>query len=312
MVNKVNKEEWLAVLSSHKQLNSLFFNPDFLSVVKDAFDYQVHYFVVVQKQVPLFAAAIFSKGKDVVVPLAFTYSSIYIDKTISDRKRIDLLKSFIDLLKKDFRKISFRFNADLEDLRPFTWLGFKLDLRYTYIKQIGEGVHQSVLRNVERAKSDGYYFKAVSVDDESIKRNLDDFSHYGLSKKAYGQYHKLFDELFGMGCLKSFNVYLGEQLVCSNIVLLDEKTHQLYTLLINKTDHKNATSYLYKEAIDWCKDHGYRFIDYCGANEERIADFKSYFNPHLSPYYLVSFVPYENQTNLIKQKFKAIVKRVIR
>jgi len=311
MVTQINKDEWLAVTAKYEGLSSLFFKPDFLDIIKDAFNYQLHYFVAVQKQAPLFAAAIFSKGRDVVVPLAFTYSSIYIENTISDRKRVDLLKSFIGLLKKDFKKISFRLDDELGDLRPFTWQGFKLGLRYTYIKEVKENVHHSVLRNVERAKSEGYDFKIGTVDKESIQKNLDDFSNYGLTKSAYPKYHQLFERLSSMGYLKSFNIYLEEQLICSNIVLLDKNARKLYTLLVNKTSHKNATSYLYKETIDWCANNGYQSIDYCGANDESIANFKSYFNPNLSPYYLVSYAPYKNLANNMELKFKTIIKRII-
>lgn len=312
MVKQVGKEEWLTVLANQQQFRSLFFNYDFLAAVKDAFGYQLHYFMAVQKQVPLFAAVVFSRGKDVVVPLAFTYSSIYLDEAISDRKRVDLLKSFIGLLKSNFRKISLRLNAELEDLRPFIWQGFQVSLRYTYIKRIGEDVHQSVLRNAERAKSEDCYFKVSVVERESIEKNLDGFRNYGLPRSAYGQYHQLFEQLAFMGCLRSFNVYKGEELICANIVLLDEEKRQLYTLLINKTNHKTATSYLYKETIDWCAVNDYRFIDYCGANEERISDFKSYFNPHLSPYYLVSYSPFGSFINHAKPKIKAIIKRIIK
>ena len=311
MVNKIDKGEWLAIIAGHEQLNSLFFNPDFLSTVKEAFSYQLHYFVAVQKQIPLFAAAIFSKGTDVVVPLAFTYSSIYVEKTISDRKRVDVLKSFIELLKKDFKKISFRLNSELQDLRPFIWQGFKLDLRYTYIKEVRLDVHQSILRNTERAKNENFFFRVSEVNEEVIKVNLDDFIKYGLKKATYQNYHKLFEQLSLMGNLKSFNVYKGEELICANIVLLDKSNQTLYTLLINKTHYKNATAYLYKETIDWCAAYDYQFIDYCGANEERIADFKSYFNPHLSSYYLVSYTPYKNMLNNISGEFKHIVKRIV-
>ncbi len=311
MVKQVGKEEWLTILANQQALRSLFFNPDFLATVKDTFGYQLHYYVAIQKQVPLFAAAVFSRGKDVVVPLAFTYSSIYLDQTISDRRRVDLLKSFIGLLKKDFRNISFRLNAEMEDLRPFIWEGFQVDLRYTYIKRIGEDVHDSILRNVERAKNEDFCFKVSVVEREAIKKNLDDFRHYGLPRSAYGQYYQLFERLAFMGCLRSFNVYKGEELICANIVLLDEEKHQLHTLLINKTNHKNATSYLYKETIDWCAVNNYQFIDYCGANDERISDFKSYFNPHLSPYYLVSYSPFRSFINNTKPKIKAIIKRIV-
>jgi len=311
MVRQVDKEEWLTIIARQQQLHSLFFNPEFLGVIKNAFGYQLHYYVAIQKQVPLFAAAIFSNGKNVVVPLAFTYSSIYLDQTISDRRRVDLLKSFISLLKKDFRKISFRFNAEMEDLRPFIWESFQVDLRYTYIKRIGGDVHDSVLRNVERAKSEDFCFKTATVEKESVQKNLDDFRNYGLSGFSYNQYQQLFEQLSLMGCLKSFNVYMGEELVCGNIVLLDEEKHQLYTLLINRTSHKNATSYLYIETIEWCAANGYQFIDYCGANDERISNFKSYFNPHLTPYYLLSYSPYGSFANNAKRKVKAIIKRIV-
>lgn len=309
MVKEVDTAEWQEAV---KNTHSVFFNPDFLNTIASSFKYKLHYIIYTEKGRVQAAFALFSKGKNIVTPIAFTYASIYWNKELSDRKYIAVFKSIIEYLKKKWVKISLRLSSEFTDLRPFTWNGFEIENRYTYIKDPDSGLHKSIRKNFEKAEISGCRFDVHAPDAQSIEKNLDFFKKQGITEETAVSYKKLFQSLSDRGDMLSFNVYEADKLICSNIFLIDKERQKVFTLLLYKTENKLAHTFLYKKRIEWCKANNVIEMDLCGANEEGIAEFKSYFNPRLEPYYLVHYNPYDHLMKDIYIKVKVFFKRIVR
>ncbi|WP_207532163.1 hypothetical protein [Desertivirga arenae] len=310
MVSEVGKEVWNNGKSS--LTDSVFFEPDFLQVIAESFHYKVHYLLAAEDGNILAAAAIFTKGVEIVIPLTFTYSSILIDSKISERRYLEVFQNLLKYMQGRWRRIQLRIGGgEIRDMRPFLWTGFEVKPKFTYIKDVTETeVHKSVESNFKKVSQGGVSFKVEKPGLLSIERNLAFLTKQGLSKKEVKPYFKFFDKLAEAGFLVSFNAYKNEELVCSNLVLLDG-LRKAYTLLIHKGDIKDIHTYIYIQGLKWMSTQRVKLVDYCGANLESIANFKSYFNPVLQPYFLVVYDERKHNMKLSFEKLKAVLKQVI-
>jgi hypothetical protein len=74
---------------------------------------------------------------------------------------------------------------------------------------------------------------------------------------------------------------------------------------------KDAHTYIYIEGLQWMNRQGVKLVDYCGANNEGIATFKSYFNPVLQPYFLAVYNERKHKMRLALLKIKTFLKQVL-
>ena len=287
MIREISENTWRQLLTS--KCESIFFNPDFLNVVSKSFDYKLHYLVYTEGGNVVLAAAVFSKKDKIVIPLAFTYTPIYYSESISERKYLIVFNHLVKYLKANWSDVSLRLPITLTDLRPFIWAGFRTRLRYTYIKAPDGDIHKSVSKNYIRGLNEGLTFKVENPSKTTIEKNLLFFKNYGLSASSHVSYLNFFTHAAQRDYLISFNAYKSEQLISSNLVLIDRATKTLYTLLLYSSNDKYSHTFIYKNGIDWAIKERFASIDYCGANEENIAIFKSYFNPELRQYVVVTY-----------------------
>ena len=307
-LKKIEEAEWQAAFKN--QYHSIFFDPDYLNLVKSAFNYNLHYYVCRKADNLQFAAALFSHKGKIVVPYAFTYNSIYFDKSIGDIIYVQIIEDFIKLLKYQFNNFFLRLPPSFTDLRPFIWAEFQISNRYTYYRESSKQLTNKLLKGIKKVENH-LTFKVNNANQEDISLNLDICFRYGLPKKLYANYKYLFDELSEKGYLKSFCVYYQNELVCTQIAIIDIKSRSLSTISINDLNNRMYVSYLNYEIYKWCDQNGIDYIDMVGANEKGIANFKYSFNANLVPYFLVSY----NRNTYFKhfaKKVKKVIKRLIR
>jgi hypothetical protein len=215
----------------------------------------------------------------------------------------DVNNSLIAILKKKFRSINLKLGINIIDIRPFIWSGFKIQTKYTHLKNNLLLAHKSVIKNLSKISDQKYYFEVEQPCESSIKLNIDFLQKLGSSKFHCIKYEMLIKKWAENGYLKAFNIYKNQELLCSNLVLIDEATKRAYTILLNNVDYteKYAHTFLYQSITDWCFKKGIFEIDFCGANIPGISIFKSYFNTELKIYYKISYHSFSNSLYDVKK-----------
>ncbi len=289
MILEIDSTRWRNILPL-KSL-SLFFNPDYLEAVGYAFNVNVRYFIFFEKETVLFASVVFEKNKNIVLPECFTYSPLWMCESLSDYKKVEIQKLFIEILKKQYRKILFKFNIDILDVRPFKWQKFQEQVKYTYIKNTSELPHKSIIKNLKKIDHDLFEFETKVTEISCLAVFMPFFTSLGYSESRWDCCKELFTLWSESGYLRTFNIKKGNQVIASNLVLLDNNMQKAYTIVLNPTDNteKYIHTYLYQNIIDWLQVNGYTEVDLCGANIEGVASFKSFFLPALKSYYYVSY-----------------------
>ncbi len=294
MILEIDSTRWRNVLPLNNL--SLFFNPDYLEAVGYAFNVKVTYFIFFEKETPLFASAVFEKNKNIVLPEQFTYSPLWMCETLSDYKKVEMQKLFIQSLKKRYRKITFKFNIDIIDIRPFKWQKFQEEIKYTYIKNTSRPPHKKITRDLKSIDHNIFKSEIKITQISCLNIFSPFFKELGYSKNKWHCFKKMFIKWSELGYLQTFNILKDDQVTASFLVLLDNNMQKAYTIVLNPTnsEDKHTHTYLYQYIIDWLHVNGYTEVDFCGANMEGVASFKSFFLPVLKSYYYISYTPFNH------------------
>ncbi len=309
MINEIDAKQW-SQFSLNKPL-SIFFNVDYLACISASFGVKIAYYNYIEKDQLLFLGAVFIKNNKITTPENFTYNPYWINPNISERKNIAIQTEFITYLKSNFKKIDLKFNVDIVDIRPFKWAGFDIDIRYTYIKDTSEASYNSISTNIKKATEQNITIHVNQPTEESISITTQLLINLKYSKELVNQYLNLLKNLSEQKLLICFEIYEGENLIGASICLLDHSLSKSYTLISNPVSKKYAFAHtlMYQYRIDWLKENNYKEVDFCGANYESIAYFKSYFNPTLKPYYVVR---YEKKGSRFIAPFKTLAKSLFK
>ncbi|WAC40325.1 hypothetical protein [Pedobacter sp. SL55] len=308
-LKKVNETDW--ALAFQKGFHSIFFDPKYLNVVKDAFGYELNYYTFVKGNKLLFAAAMFSKNGNIVVPYAFTYNSIYFDQAVGDIVYIQIFEDFIELLKKDFKNLSLRLPPNITDIRPFKWSGFEITNSYTYIKDPTAKIKHKLLKKVSITDKN-LTFVEEEISEANLTQHLHACFRYGLSKNYYEDYKELFLGLANKKYLKLLSLYKSDSLVTAQIALVDSSIKTLYTLFFNDFGNNTYVGSLNLATFNWCVENGITQVDMVGANDKGIANFKYSFNAQLTPYFSVSYNRNKFLLKTALQKAKGYLKKILK
>ncbi len=309
MIKEVDEQYWSNNVSSSKK--SLFFEVDFLEGVAESFSYNLHYFVFENKNKVLMAAALYSDGNNIVTCLPYTYSSIYFGDGLSDRKYLLITNDFIRFLKLKWQKISLRLPVEIKDIRPFIWGGFKISNRYTYLKETETSFPKKVVKNAEKATTDGMTLKVINAEDIDLKTCIKSFAKQGFDKRIVQSNLEMLASLTEQNQLLAFRADTNEGCVCTSLMLVDAMQKKAYALLISESLNEFAHVYINYERCKWCIKNGISQIDFCGANEPGIANFKSSFNGVLTSYSIVHYNPKYAFFNKRIQSLREIAKLII-
>lgn len=289
MWNRVSADEWQ---SAKRQFsNSLFFSSEFLDDIAAVYSLTTHFFLYKQKGKTLSAISFFSSGNRIITPVEFYYLPFWIQPNLSEPVYFEVVGSLAQLLKSDYRSIYFKLGVHIHDIRPFIWADFKIENKFTHLKVDHRSPHPSVTKNLRKSEVAQYRFAVIKPDGPSVQTNMEFLQSLGFQKSLCDKYVQLIHKWIYRGVLSAFNIYKGEKLICSNLVLLDREEKKAYQILLDNTGKEDrlAHTVLYSKLFEWCFENGFEVVDTCGANIRKISAFKSYFGTELRQYYKISY-----------------------
>jgi len=299
---KVNAVQWndALVVIPH----TIFFHEDFLNIISLVYSASLNFMLYRKGDELLAATAFFSKENSVITPVEFYYHPYFLKEQLIEVTYLQIHEELLSYLKKNYSAIQLKLDVNLTDIRPFIWAGFRVDNKYTYIKNGDTEPHYGVLKKLRKQDAREYYLKVEAPNEQSIGLNIDFHSSgLGFSKNFCSEYRSLLQRWADAGYLKAFNVYRAQRHICSNLTLLDMNNKKAYQILLNNVsnEEKYAHTFLYQKVFEWCFENGFDTVDMCGANIQSISKFKSYYNGTLTPYFKVSYSPYQNKAYGIAQ-----------
>ncbi len=198
---------------------------------------------------------------------------------------------FIQYLNNRYDHVRITHTPVLTDLRPFSWAGWKLNLRYTYHLEMENQTESDLWERVERrtrtairkAEKLGYIFQETSdielLFDQYCKIYKDRPMPVNFSLV---QHHVR--SVYESGLIRIFSVQAPNSETAA-IVAFVENDHESYAWVAGADpSHNNsgAASLLYWKYLSQCSQNRFDFV---GANLPSIAFFKRGMGGNLVPYY---------------------------
>ncbi len=303
---------------------SLWANPKLLNIFAERDDVVAYYLVIKKKNhdeasydlnkdtslnsalmiMPLFEKKKFSI-KYIHQPLEYYYTPVLF--FLNDKKydfenmnmKLSLLKELGAYLRKNYLKIKITFDYSLTDVRGFSWAGFRCTPSYTFIKDIS-----SYDRNEVFPKQKRYINKAlennISISTEWNLDVIEELSNSMLNRKNRDKRHisdkylNFYEKLHNEGLCFMVSAYKDNLPLAFRLLLFDFQSKYLYDFLAGANQQGNSLGanilcldYLFSNSFCLLNSYYQAFncFDFCGANTESIAYFKSQFNGRLVHYY---------------------------
>jgi hypothetical protein len=191
--------------------------------------------------------------------------------------------------------ISMGLTSDINDVRPFTWKNYEIDLQYTYVidlerplKEIWNGFDRDCRKNIIECMKYPMSIKQVSDIDrfnEIMKGHLtrDGPTFYHQQNPEY--LRELLDAY--PGNIKMYFFYNGGEVVGVK-VNMGYRQHYM-SWMGNVSLHKGLSTneFFYWQMIKSAKDEGYKRHENYGTINKRLNVFKAKFNPTLEPCFYV-------------------------
>ncbi len=228
----------------------------------------------------------------VSTPLLFTYYSGVLFNILPYEKRqkqiIERNQAILKIheyLKNNFQLFILKLHHTVNDVRQFVWLGYKVKPRHTLvldISSIGEvwdGLSNSLKRKVKEAEEKG--FRVVKTDDVEILSMQQILSYERKGGKFFLEFKdlkNLLAKLVQNGIIEIYHVLdkSGEVIASRGISVWNGKAYDVIAGATNK--EINASShFLVWKIIEELSSKGIREFDFCGADIESIAFFKTQF-----------------------------------
>ena len=200
------------------------------------------------------------------------------------------IEAFIDYLKKKYIRIHLNLHPNLTDLRQFSWSGFEVTPRYTYIVQVQKEnkVRSNIKREIQKAEKHNSEFvdsldlrKFYALYEETCKRQK-------MTKKSLKYFEKLTKNLRKDKNVKIFFTKENDIYTASIYVLIHRSNAYFFAGGIS-TEFRNhgSNSFLFYHLINYLKEMGIESFDLIGANTKAIVQFKKGFYPDLVSYFKV-------------------------
>ncbi|MDQ8003183.1 MAG: hypothetical protein REI64_00210 [Pedobacter sp.] len=318
MINYLSAEVWMSTILKDRQL---FFNEklEFVDAIAKSFLLETNYIVYVVRGKVVISLIAYSKGKKIIDPLYFIYSTFWVAK-LKDTQYCTYVTDFLNSLTTSFTHISLNLNTNIVDVRPFSWCGFSTKNRYTYLKYLSNsegGYSADINRSVKEFQSLGAKVDLLPISDDILTKNFGFLRDNGFfSSSEMVNVITSFRNLKGYNSVQLFGCYIDDQLFASSIVLLDDMSKVAYIAFVCKIERKvsgnhSMHAYLYDAMFSYFKKNGYENVDLLGANVYSIAKFKSKFTANLKVYYQVDYSATKNYISAFLSKLKRVVKKMI-
>ncbi len=217
--------------------------------------------------------------------------------TLKQKRKESYLQSVTDEIGQELKKISPNYTSitlshGLTDIRPFKWNGYKDESHYTYkldlaasLDDIWAGFDATCKKNIKKSEKLGLAIKRVHDSDKFYDVMKKRYEEQELNAPLYSaQYLADLMEAYPEN-LKMFFVYQGEDIIALCIDC-DYKGRVIHWLGAARFDNGIAgNDYMLWELIKQARGDGFKEFEIQGANQKRLSEFKSKFNPGLETYY---------------------------
>lgn len=198
----------------------------------------------------------------------------------------------IDAISPHFVSISF--GQNIQDIRPFQWKGFEIDVHYTYTVDVTLPI-ETIWNSLSKScKKD---LRSIEKRNISLKETDDSKTFLSIMQDRYGQQglnFPIFSLDYLNDILAAFPHYVKMFFLCENDKILSLGTTYHYNTRyvfwiggVNTDTTVSGNDMLYWELIKKAKAEGSKTVDFGGASTERLCFFKSKFNPGIEQNFTV-------------------------
>lgn len=282
-------EQWVNTFSSIE--TSLFNHPNFIHTIAAAYQKQITWYVVSDKDAVLFSIPIYHSNRNASLVTHFFYQAIVLHQDFPEIKLLESWKELIVVLKVDFDHIEFKFAPYVKDIRPFIWAGFEHSTRYTSIVYSATfpNYSENVIRSLKKAYKHKLSVNTIKIHEETVADQVLDMKKYGLGLKHAKRFSTWFTSLSNLHHTRVFQLVDEDgSIIGSSLYLLDKKQAYLIGTMGGK-DNSGGQAYLYDQAFQHFKELGISEVDLLGANIPSVALYKSKLGGVVEPYFMVSY-----------------------
>jgi hypothetical protein len=206
-----------------------------------------------------------------------------------ERRRKRVFDKLIESIQAEFAAASFDLHPDITDVRPFTWAGWKAEVRYTYQTELENwdprSTESSVRRRTRRAAAAG-----VSVcDDLAVDSFVDLLSKSQHPSVSPESLRVLLKTMLDRRLCQLWGAHLPDgRLAACTCLLFDGSTAYYWLSAFDRDEpHHGASNQLLHLEMISALGSSARLLDWVGANTPSIAKYKESFSPRLVSYYRV-------------------------
>ena len=286
-------------------INNLSFwsKPDFLNTYSIRDNTPLSYLIISKSSKIMMIMPIFEKKKlffkyiNQLPEHYYTTIDFFFSKELNNyeiqNQTIEILKTLSSFLKKEYLKISLNIDYKLNDMRGFIWSGLSSEPLYTLRKRISE-YSPNQLPRMQKRKLKKSTDSELTVSSEwntsivkDLLKNLSQRKNRPL-RQTQDNYLNFLNNLKSLNICEMFTVFHKSNPIAFRILLKNHQNSFLYDFVAAGNETGNQLG-----ANIFCLDYlftnfkDYEYFDFCGANTENIAFFKSQFNCDLINYYRI-------------------------
>lgn len=223
--------------------------------------------------------------------------SKYLSKDIQFRKEV--LRHLIDFIEKDHKIIDLNVPPDITDIRPFSWKGYDITVRYTFRKRLEkeEGLFKNfdpaLRRQIKKAEKNA--IKVQHVSDDLYIEQFHKLLILSFQRQGIGFFLDSNDFLSFIHTLRANDVKIRFYLAfksghaIAGCAMLFTKNTVYYWMAGADPAYfsSGGNQILLWQAFQDFQNEGMELFDFMGANTPGITDYKATYNFELVPYYKV-------------------------
>ncbi len=283
---------------------SLYCQPDFLAAFASAYQAEVFYLATWNGTEYVACMPVFERKKlgflTIINPQLYYYHflSFNMQKSMHpnriQQRKLDILEAISHYMQKNYHKVLFNLNPEIQDIRGFTWTKMKAIPLYTYLvslKNINSShffvnernsIHKAEREGVTIAEFINYneFIRLMKMTNQRQGREL------ALSEE---QHIKLLQDLFNIQAVRQFNALIDNKIIAVFLVLQDHGLDTVYAWQ-HYTDpayfNTGVSPFFFNTLFNLLKDD-FSTFDLCGANHPAISRYKAALGANLQVFFRI-------------------------
>jgi len=301
IVKEDEKDLWKEIVARSLHTH-LFHTWEWLKLAEKYTGFKLYPILILKGEEPIGIYPVFFKKKK-IFKLAFSpppYTGMsYLGpavvgyESLKEIKKLDYLHNIVKMADNFIfseLKVSYFLSSlspKLIDVRPYKWLGYEINTAFHYIMDISsadevwKNMKKSARENIKKGIKKGYSFEVKGYEDV-------DFIYQVLKERytAQGRRVGMKLEYLKNVCKKLNNnikIFICKKgdICLTGIVALCFRNKISFWIGGAKTNDTYSNDFLHWKAIEWASKNGFKYYEEFGAGTERLARFKSKFNPEL-------------------------------